>query len=116
MGLAIAGVIANAICTLYFLSSEYVEGGGTVMDVVAAVLGTLLAISVLGLILAGTGKKKLGGALVMIGSIPFVPLGLIGVIGGRKMIQPDPHAHDLDARRQAAAALASSSADSSRGE
>ena len=114
MGLAIGGVIANIIAGLAFLSGQYSEGGSSFLDVAAAILGTFLAISVLGLILAGAGKKKLGGTLVIIGSVPFVPLGLIGAIGGRKIIQSDPSANDLDARRRAAAALASSSADSSR--
>lgn len=115
MGLAIGGVTANIVALLVFLSNQYSEGSSTFLDVATAILAGLLAISVLGLVLAGAGKKKLGGTLVIIGSVPFVPLGLLGAIGGRRIIQSDTHANDLDARRRAAGASASSSAESSRG-
>ncbi|WJV25639.1 MULTISPECIES: hypothetical protein [Pseudomonas] len=115
MGLAIIGVIANSIIVLFFLANEYAAGGDTFLHIFAAILVTLLAISAVGLILAGSGKRRLGGTLVLIGSIPFVPLGLLGVLGGRKIMQSDPQADDLDARRRAAAVSASPSTDTSRG-
>lgn len=116
MGLAIAGVIANSIAVLFLLADEYADGGGTFLDVAAAIMGSLVGTAVLGLLLAGAGKKKLGGILVIIGSVPFVPLGLIGAIGGRKIMQSDTHTHDLGARRHAGAVRVSSSAEASRGE
>jgi len=115
VGLAVGGVIANIIATLFFLSNQASEGDDSIVGIAAVILGTLIAVSVLGLIIAGAGKKKLGGTLVIIGSIAFVPLGLIGVFGGRKIIQSNAGAHDLDMRRHMAPAASASQADSSRG-
>ncbi|MDR1461878.1 MAG: hypothetical protein LBI68_01890 [Azoarcus sp.] len=56
-------------------------------------------ISVLGLILGGSGKKKLGAILVIAGSILFVPMGLVAVFGAKKMLNAEEKC-DIDARRQ----------------
>lgn len=117
MGLAIAGIIANLIATLATLANLADDGRDSGLVVIfAVILGGFVALSVLGLILAGSGKKKVGGILVIIGSVVFVPLGLIGAFGGRKIMRSDASANDLDARRELAAASASSPANASQGE
>ena len=49
-------------------------------------LGPLWLGSLLGVLLVLGGRQKLGARLVFIGSVPFVPLGLIAVLAARKLL------------------------------
>ncbi|OCG21795.1 hypothetical protein [Gilliamella sp. App4-10] len=96
MGLAIGGIIANWLAVLIFYlntSLNYDEASRTLLPF--AIISVLVA--TIGLIIA-TNNKKIGGVLIIIGSIFFVPLGLIGVFGGRKIMSRE-NARSLDERR-----------------
>lgn len=81
MGLAIAGLIVNWFGTLIIaLNGEFNDLYRTFTPV-ALIFAT---ISTIGIFLAGS-NKKLSGTLIIIGSIFFIPLGLIGVFGGKKI-------------------------------
>lgn len=83
MGLAIAGVIANWVGVLLVYLNGFEERMYAAFLPYAA---SLAMISLIGLILAANNKNKIGGILIIIGSVIFIPLGLIGVFGGRKII------------------------------
>lgn len=76
----IAGVVINGFVTLAASSS------GGYPDGLILVMGLFVALSVVGLIVIATGNKRLGAILAMIGCVIFVPIGLIGVFGGRKIL------------------------------
>lgn len=81
MGLAIAGIIANWFGTLIIASNGEFDDLYKTFAHIAMIFAT---ISTIGIFLAGS-NKKLSGILIIIGSIFFVPLGLIGVFGGKKI-------------------------------
>jgi uncharacterized membrane protein len=96
MGLAIGGIIANWFAVLIFYLNallNYDEASRTLLPF--AIIFSLVA--TVGLIIA-TNNKKIGGVLIIIGSIFFIPLGLIGVFGGRKIMSQEI-ARSLDERR-----------------
>lgn len=67
-------------------------------SVFAMILGPLVAVCVAGLVLISAGKAKAGAITVMIGSFGFVPLGLIAVLGARKVLD-ELEAQRFNARR-----------------
>jgi len=69
--------------------------------VFAVVLGPLVALSVMGLLLISAGKTKAGAITVMVGSFGFIPLGLIAVLGARRVLD-DLEAQRFNARRAGA--------------
>ena len=82
MGLAIGGVIANwfGVLIVYMCSLEdQIYGSILPIACISALISTV------GILFAGK-NKKLAGILIIIGSILFVPLGLIGVFGAKKII------------------------------
>ncbi|MCX8618158.1 hypothetical protein J3U42_07120 [Gilliamella sp. B2923] len=82
MGLAIGGVIANWFGVLIAYLNSLNELGYQILlpyTIISALISTL------GILFAGN-NQKLAGILIIIGSILFVPLGLIGIFGGRKII------------------------------
>ncbi|MCO6552025.1 MAG: hypothetical protein J6563_03510 [Gilliamella sp.] len=96
MGLAIGGIIANwlAVLIFYFNASlNYDEASRTLLPF--AII--FASIATLGVIVA-VNNKNIGGLLTVIGSIFFVPLGLIGVFGGKKLIN-QANAKSLNERR-----------------
>jgi hypothetical membrane protein len=76
----IGGIIVNALVVLA------VGALGEYPAKLAMVLAVPVALSVLGAILVGVGQRKVGAWLVMIGCVVFVPIGLIGALGGRKVL------------------------------
>lgn len=82
MGLAIGGVIANwfGVLIVYMNSLSNTNYGIILPFVIIFAL-----ISTIGLFFAGN-NQKLAGILIIIGSIIFIPLGLIGTFGGRKIM------------------------------
>ncbi|OCG32828.1 hypothetical protein A9G34_01650 [Gilliamella sp. Choc4-2] len=94
MELAIVGIIANWLAVFYInVSLKYDEASQILLPLV--IIFALVA--TIGLIIT-THNKKIGGILIIIGSILFVPLGLIGVLGGRKIISQE-NAKSLEERR-----------------
>ncbi|MDR2207352.1 MAG: hypothetical protein LBE22_00005 [Azoarcus sp.] len=59
------------------------------------------ALSVVGLIIMAAGNRKVGGVLAIIGSILFVPLGLIAMFGVRSVMNSEQD-ESLDERRRLA--------------
>ena len=82
MGLAIGGVVANWFGVLIVYLNSLNELGYQILlpyTIISALISTI------GILFAGN-NQKLAGILIIIGSILFVPLGLIGIFGGRKII------------------------------
>lgn len=97
MGLAIAGVLANLFGIYLVYQEAYYE---PVYLTLFYIMSAFWLLSVLGLLIAIGKQYKVGGILIIIGSIIFVPLGLIAVFGARKIMQP-LDSSDLAARRAA---------------
>lgn len=95
MGLAIGGVIANW-CGVLIVYLNALNDYSYNMMLPFVIISAL--ISTIGLIIAAAGSKKIGGILVIIGSILFIPLGLIGIFGGKKVMGADD-AQTLEMRR-----------------
>lgn len=54
--------------------------------VLSLIMFLFLAINITGLILSNFIKGKIGPLLVMIGSIAFIPIGAIAILGARKVL------------------------------
>ena len=109
MKLAIGGVCANfiGVIAIYFNLAE--TGSEQLAMNFTLFAFAFWALSVLGLILMGAGKRKLGGILTIIGAILFIPLGLIAMFGARSAMNSE-QGQDMDERRR----LASTTSDSPR--
>lgn len=84
MGLALGGVIANWFGVLIiYINLSYRYSSYSIFLLIAIIFAL---ISTIGLILAAL-DKKIGGVLIIIGSVFFVPLGLIGVFGGKNVLK-----------------------------
>ena len=79
-GLAIAGVIVNCIMVLV------VTQQGDLPSIFIVIMGGFAALSVVGAALAASDKKKPGAIMIIVGSIAFVPIGLIGAFGAKKIL------------------------------
>ncbi len=53
---------------------------------VYAFIGVFLALNVVGLLMLLAGSVKPGGIVFMVGSVVFIPIGLIGMLGARQAI------------------------------
>ncbi len=53
----------------------------------SVIFAGFLAFNVLGMLLILAGKIKPGATIYVIGCLPFVPIGMIGALGARKMLQ-----------------------------
>ncbi|MGA2641059.1 MAG: ankyrin repeat domain-containing protein [Spirochaetia bacterium] len=78
-GLMVAGVIVNA-----FVGIVYGLAGGYVGFVAFTLV--MVGISVVGMIVIATGSKRAGAILVIIGSVGFVPIGLIAIFGAKRVL------------------------------
>lgn len=95
MPLLIIGLVLNLLYCIFFLPSVNMPtltfiGFGSV---VVAMLGAALT--------TNESTRKLGGILAIVGSVLFVPLGLVAVFGAAKVMRPSPD-DTLAARRKAA--------------
>jgi len=79
-GHAIAGVIVN--CVMVFIVSQQ-EG---LPEVFMLIMGGFAALSVAGAALVASDKKKTGAIMIIAVSVAFVPIGLIGAFGGKKIL------------------------------
>jgi hypothetical protein len=98
MGLAIAGILVNLLGAMV-VGVQAEEIGGSAGETITLIAWSFSGLSVLGLVLAAAGMKKAGGIMIIVGSILFVPIGLIGVFGGKKIIGGTD---DIEARRRLA--------------
>jgi hypothetical protein len=80
MPLMILGLVLNSLVTLSLFFNDDIG------PVFAGVMLVFWAISMLGLILILAGEKGIGAILVFVGSIAYVPLGLIAVAGAKKVL------------------------------
>jgi hypothetical protein len=68
--------------------------GFATIDIVLVVIGVIaFAISIVGMILLTTENYRAGFWIYVISMIMFIPIGLIGIIGARKM-------HDVKAEEE----------------
>ncbi|RHW19501.1 hypothetical protein [Pseudomonas jilinensis] len=49
-------------------------------------MGAFVAVSAVGMLLVCAGKAKAGAIMFIVGCVPFVPVGLIGVFGAKKVL------------------------------
>ncbi len=80
-GLIIASIIINAVVSIG-VGQNYPEDQGAII----AVLACFVVLSIIGAVMIASGSKKPGAILVTIGCIVFVPIGLIGVFGAKKVL------------------------------
>lgn len=78
MDMACVGVFINVLQVGYVATRSGVDG------VVAAIMLIPLAVSIVGITLVVKGRERAGATWVMVGTLPFLPLGLIGFFGALK--------------------------------
>ena len=78
MNLLVVGIVLNTVVTLL--------AGASYGSVVMIIVGIPLAISYVGLALIAGGNRTLGAKLALGGSVLFVPLGMIAVMGARQVL------------------------------
>jgi hypothetical protein len=78
-GIEIAiGLFAALYAVVQF--SEFDPETGAIAGIVMGVWAVLLPI--IGLVLIGIGQNKIGGVILVIGSVICIPIGLVGIMGG----------------------------------
>ncbi len=75
-GTWIAGLVINTLITLL--------GAAAYGAVLGLILLVFLILCILGTLLYASGVRKAGAALFIIGSIAYVPIGIVGLLGMRK--------------------------------
>jgi hypothetical protein len=98
MGLIITGIVINLFGCLGILNNSLESESASFAYGFFYALLAFWLISVVGAVFALMGKRKLGGILVIIGSIAFMPIGLIGIFGAKRLMKPSL-VKDLDDRR-----------------
>jgi len=79
-GLLILGVVLNGLLVAGVgMSGEYPAG-------LTMVMGACWALCLLGVMMVAGGARKAGAIMAVIGCVVFVPLGLVGAFGGRKIL------------------------------
>ena len=77
MGLIIAGLVIYGPLIALVAADEPMFG---------FILGIPYAIYILGFIMIVSGVRKAGAIIVIIGSVAFIPLGILSIIGARKIL------------------------------
>jgi hypothetical protein len=92
MALILASIVINGIVSLSVLSSrEYPEGLGWFLLL-------FVAVSLSGAALIASGQKRWGSWLSLVGCVVFVPIGFLGVVGARQIMDA-LHREEFEARR-----------------
>jgi len=78
--LIIVSIIINIMATIG-LGDQYPE----YQEMVLGVCGFFVALSIVGAVMISSGSRDTGAILVTIGCFVFVPIGLIGVYGAKKV-------------------------------
>lgn len=76
------GFAINCLITVMISSSDRYQG------LVYICIGAL-AINIIGYIFMLAKKIKLGGILFIIGCVPFVPIGIVGIMGVKKIMNEE---------------------------
>lgn len=113
MTLAVFGLILTLLWLWGLLAGAYFEPGEIspqVEHVINVICTLSWLISLAGFICALKGQRKPGVPLAIIGSILFIPIGLLTVVGVQQMTRAavDP---SLEARRAKAAEMAAAKVD-----
>lgn len=82
--LVIAGLIINVLVALSFSINPDL---GDIAKPVMLFMLVSWAVSVIGAVMVATTGKKAGAILIIIGCVLFVPIGLIGVFGAKKILE-----------------------------
>ncbi len=78
----IIGLVIHIIIALCYLgSAEYA--------IIIYLAGSIVLVNVIGLLIIASGNKLLGARVFMISSAIFMPIGLIGAFGARKIIDEE---------------------------
>ena len=78
--LTIIGILINTLITAFIYFSEAYKGLDTIMIIA-------LVISYIGFIVMQFNQEKIGSIIFCIGSVVFIPIGLVGIIGVRKTVE-----------------------------
>ncbi len=70
------GIALNAAYT-FLLASEY--------PFLPYVVGPFVLLSIIGMALLMLDKRRAGAWMVIVGAVPFVPLGLVAIVGARNV-------------------------------
>lgn len=74
------GTLLNAVVFVLFGFSA------REFPILTAIMGSFFAVSVLGVVLVGAGARKPGAILSMVGSIVFIPAGVVAAVGARAVL------------------------------
>ncbi|MCR9165579.1 MAG: hypothetical protein ACE37F_00205 [Nannocystaceae bacterium] len=82
MGLLILNLVLTAFATMAFFASPEYDTGFSV------ILAVFWVVQAVGAFLADSKQtRRAGFVMVCVGCFPFVPLGLLGIVGARRMIR-----------------------------
>lgn len=105
MGVLITGLALNLLAVFGVLSkiNDGDLGHGSVASVFSVIVIGSWVLGVAGAILIKLhpGQRKLGGILAIVGSVIFVPLGLVAIMGAKRAMTPSDD-EQLATRRAAA--------------
>jgi hypothetical protein len=91
-GQVILGMLLNVVIAAV--------AGLAVAPVLGIVMGLFWVMALFGMILSALGSPKHGAHLILVGCLPFAPIGLIGVLGARKILD-EVAQREFSARRAA---------------
>ncbi|WP_251978931.1 hypothetical protein [Salinicola avicenniae] len=111
MKVLIVGLVITFLWFLGLANGLYSEPGRSVPSVLLYMTGGAWVVAVIGAVMIGLGKRRAGSIVVIIGSIVFIPLGLITIFGARKAAS-GAEEPSLQQRRQMAAAVSADNAKS----
>jgi hypothetical protein len=98
MTIASIGVVLEFLAIISITSdAEFISE----LPALSGAMWLLWAVAALGLLVHAAGARKPGAIMVIVGSIMFIPLGLVAIIGAKKMMKPSTE--DIAERRRLAA-------------
>jgi len=85
--LIIVSLIINTLLSYYFLDEFAAtrQNSESFIQIMRIILGGFIITSVVGIVLMQTSSFRLGSILAIIGFALFIPIGIIGVFGVRKI-------------------------------
>ncbi len=79
--LIVISIIINALATVGIADRD-----PELQGVVMFIFGSFVALSVFGAVMISSGNRRTGAILAIIGCVAFVPIGLLGVYGAKKVL------------------------------
>lgn len=101
MKVAFIGLVLNLLWVGGLSQDFYGFNDAQLVEVATYVCLGFWVVSLTGFLMMLSGKRKVGSILMIIGSIIFVPLGLVAIIGARKAHSKDA-TKELEERRKLA--------------